>query len=553
MRLSKKLTSLLSTAVLALAAGCAMDASEPGGGSGGQTIDNDDLVKPEEGKADSSFLAVFLDFEFDGEVVLDSTWNVERSIENQLLYTIGHLNADKSVGRLDHLELSNIEKTNVDGKTLVRYHAKLPVAWGKKDQVPTSYSFKIPRDGTHQGYSSFTEKYKHDCVDWSAHDVDSGSMWYYYRPKAYNCRIDDADVFVSEASVAPSANSTTGKYPEYDQIWADEALHVVAIFGKYEDGATSSSDSGISAYNEFIVEMKSKLSPHGLTTVPETFPASPGVEAADIEMTATLADGKKVVVNALLVDNVRTAGPTFDDRYEALSTDADLIVYNGHAGLGANIRALAQKGKWAPGKYAIVFENGCDSYAYVDSALWEAHAAVNPDDPTGTKYLDVVANAMPAYFRSMTDSTIAFVDGLMSYQTPMTYEQIFKQVDSSQVILVTGEEDNTFVPGGGGEGPEEPNWNGLTEDGSVAKSEEARFETPKLAAGSYRVEITGTGDADLYVRIGEAPTKTLYDCRPYKAGSKETCTVELNTAAPVHVMVRGWANSSTISLVGSRQ
>ncbi|MCC6667846.1 MAG: PPC domain-containing protein [Polyangiaceae bacterium] len=548
-----KLTSLFAPTLLALAAGCAMETSEPGGGSGDQTIPAEDLVKPEEGKADSSVQAVIVDFEWDGEAVVDSVWNVESTVEDQLLYTIGHLNAEHSVGRLDKLELTNVKTTDVDGKKKITYHAKMPVAWGEKNNVPTSYKLRIPRDASYSGYDAFTKKYKDSCVDAHAHDVDSGSMWYYFRPEAYGCQLEDTDVYTATASVKVSTVNTTGKYPEYTKVWEDNVFKTVAIFGKYEDGATSSSDAGIAAYNEFVNAVKSKLGNLGLTTVPASVPGSPGVANPDIQFNATLADGKKVEIYALLVDNVRTAGPTFDDRYESLSTTADFVVYNGHAGLGANIRALAQKGKWVKGQYVIFFENGCDSYAYVDSEIWKDHAAVNPDDPTGTKHVDMVINAMPAYFHSDAEATMAFVNGLISHEQPKTYEQIFRDVDSSQVILVTGEEDNVFVPGGGGGGNPDPAWAGMTESGSVAKSTEKRFTTPKLPKGSYRFDMTGTGDADLYVRVGSAPTKTLYDCRPYKAGSKESCTVKLNTDAPVHVMVRGWAASSSFKLVGARQ
>jgi hypothetical protein len=77
--------------------------------------------------------------------------------------------------------------------------------------------------------------------------------------------------------------------------------------------------------------------------------------------------------------------------------------------------------------------------------------------------------------------------------------------------------------------------------------------TPTLAAGTYRFELSGTGDADLYVRVGEAPTTSLYDCRPFKAGSSEICEVDLSTAAAVHVMVQGSAGSSDFALAGSKQ
>src|SRR5690606_8337621 len=150
------------------------------------------------------------------------------------------------------------------------------------------------KDGTFSGYESFTDKYSHDCVDWGAHDVDAGSMWYYYRPNASNCRLDEADIVTTDATVTVSQINTTGKYPEYHRVWEDDALNVVAIFGKYEDGATTSSDAGISAYNEFARAMKQALGSHSLATTPESIPSSPGVGMPDITFRATLADGKQI-------------------------------------------------------------------------------------------------------------------------------------------------------------------------------------------------------------------------------------------------------------------
>jgi vibriolysin len=33
----------------------------------------------------------------------------------------------------------------------------------------------------------------------------------------------------------------------------------------------------------------------------------------------------------------------------------------------------------------------------------------------------------------------------------------------------------------------------------------------------------GSGDADMYVRFGSAPTTAAYDCRPYASGNTEAC------------------------------
>ena len=526
-------------------------ADEP---AGGLEVAAGDVTKADPGKSDTSAEAVFLDFAFSAELRTDSRWRPEAQIEDQLLYTIGHLNEERSVGRLDKLVLSDVVTEDVEGGVRISYGATLLVAWGKRSSVPSEYVFHLPRDLSYTGQQAFTDKYGHDCVDYGAHDVTPGSMWYYFRPSAYQCHLDEADVVTATAAVSVSAVNTTGKYPEYHRVWEDGELRIVAVFGKYEDGATTAGDAGISGYDRFHSGLSSALRSHGLVTEPAEVPDAPGVEVPEVRYQATLEDGRTVDATALMVDNVRTAGADFDRRYGELSGRADLIVYNGHAGLGANIRTLASKGQWVAGQYAIVFMNGCDTYAYVDSALFDAHAEVNPDDPAGTRHLDIVTNAMPSFFSSMSRATMALVGALMAPDDPRTYEQLFRDIDSSQVVLVSGEEDNEFVPGMlGGDGPTpepDPSWGGLDESGTLALDEEAHLATPVLPAGTYAFSMTGTGDADLYVRVGLEPTTGSYDCRPFRSGSEEACRVELPSEAAIHVLVRGAAASSDYHVVG---
>ena len=522
----KTIAALMSLALI----GCAPEEVE----EGRETTD---------GKADSSVVATFLEFEWDGELHSDSIFNREQTIRDQLLYTIGHLNEHNSVGRLDKLVLSNIQASDGGGGlTRLTYHAKMPVAWGSKTNLPTSYEFKLPRNVSYAGTSAFTDKYHESCVDWGAHDVDAGSMWYYYRPGASRCRLDDADVTKQAVTVRVGASNTTGFYPEYHKVWEDGVLEVVAVFGKYEDGATTASDAGIAAYNEFIAAMTSALGRHGLTTTPASLPSQPGVGTPDITLEGTLADGKRVRVVALLVDNVRTTDPSFTGRYETLSTRADLIAYNGHAGLGDNVRALARRGKWTAGQYVIVFMNGCDTFAYVDGSLAQTRAAINPDDPSGTKYMEFITNAMPAFFHQMPEASMALIRGLMSHDRPRTYEQMFREVDQSQVILVTGEEDNVFRPASGPAAL-------LDETASVAKGELLAFSFD-AQPGTYLVALsddvsTPGGDADLYVRKGAAPSLQTYDCRPYDSGNNETCTITVSAPTKIHAAVHGYARGET--------
>jgi len=47
----------------------------------------------------------------------------------------------------------------------------------------------------------------------------------------------------------------------------------------------------------------------------------------------------------------------------------------------------------------------------------------------------------------------------------------------------------------------------------------------------------GTGDADLYVKFGAAPTKTSYDCRPYVSGNSESCPFATPAVGTYYIML----------------
>ena len=63
----------------------------------------------------------------------------------------------------------------------------------------------------------------------------------------------------------------------------------------------------------------------------------------------------------------------------------------------------------------------------------------------------------------------------------------------------------------------------------------------------------GTGDADLYVRKGGAPTTSTYTCRPYLSGNAETCTFTNPTAGSVYyIKVRAYSTFSGVNLKGTK-
>src|SRR5678816_3800474 len=165
----KRLASFLATAAIAAPFAACTDVADPYDGL---------TVKSDDGKADSSALAVFVLADFDAKVRTDFSFNDTQTIQDQILYSVGQLNGMTAVGRVDKAVITNIKKSSVDGKTELSYHAQLPIAWGKKNDVPATVQLKLPLDISFSGQQAFADKYKHDCVDFGAHDVDAGSMFY---------------------------------------------------------------------------------------------------------------------------------------------------------------------------------------------------------------------------------------------------------------------------------------------------------------------------------------------------------------------------------------
>ncbi|MDF2180412.1 S8 family serine peptidase [Aliiglaciecola sp. CAU 1673] len=61
----------------------------------------------------------------------------------------------------------------------------------------------------------------------------------------------------------------------------------------------------------------------------------------------------------------------------------------------------------------------------------------------------------------------------------------------------------------------------------------------------------GSGDADLYVKFGSAPTTSSYDCRSWNTGNSETCNISTAQQGTYYVKVVAYAAFSGASLTGS--
>lgn len=96
--------------------------------------------------------------------------------------------------------------------------------------------------------------------------------------------------------------------------------------------------------------------------------------------------------------------------------------------------------------------------------------------------------------------------------------------------------------------------NGVAKTGlGGAASEELHFsfDVPQGATNLGFVMNGGTGDADLYVQYGAAPTSANYDCRPYKSGNSESCPITNIQSGTYYAMLKGYSAFTGVSLTAS--
>nr|WP_263316930.1 proprotein convertase P-domain-containing protein [Lysobacter psychrotolerans] len=161
---------------------------------------------------------------------------------------------------------------------------------------------------------------------------------------------------------------------------------------------------------------------------------------------------------------------------------------------------------------------------------------------------------------SDSDGTIAsrswnFGDGGTSSATNPSHT--YAAAGSYTVSLTVTDDDgatntktSTVAVGGGGS----VLTNGVPVTGIGGAVGSEQFWTMDVPAGASNLRFVtsgGTGDGDLYVKYGAAPTTASFDCRPYLSGNAETCAMPAATVGTWHVMIRGYTAFSGMSLTGS--
>jgi hypothetical protein len=107
---------------------------------------------------------------------------------------------------------------------------------------------------------------------------------------------------------------------------------------------------------------------------------------------------------------------------------------------------------------------------------------------------------------------------------------------------------------GGGGGTTTALTNGVAKTSQSAATGASLNYTLVVPSGATNLKFVtsgGTGDADLYVKFGSAPTTTSYTCKSEGSTNAETCSIATAQAGTYYVMVKAYSAFSGLSITGS--
>lgn len=180
------------------------------------------------------------------------------------------------------------------------------------------------------------------------------------------------------------------------------------------------------------------------------------------------------------------------------------------------------------------------NYTFTTSGL-TANFTDSSSDPDGT----IASRTWDFGNASSTNTT----NPSHTYTTPGTYNVVLSVTDNlgakaSKTQAVTVSASNNVLS------------NGVPKTGLSAALNGTLSYTMAVPAGATGLKFvtsSGTGDADIYVKFGSAPTTTTYDCRSNGATNAETCSITTAKAGTYYVLIKAYKAFSGLSLTGSHK
>lgn len=281
-------------------------------------------------------------------------------------------------------------------------------------------------------------------------------FWYFFNPHAYGCPLKEGQDFLQVEGDLHFLPATGTTYPEYQRLVSDNSVSVHLFFGMNDPGLSrnpiNSRDIGAPAYRSLRQGLLQKgYQVHTWTASElEQYFGGRRLQYPYVE------DFQKQAPSGVIMRVRLFFGPTdtysaegFFKFYQQALQQASLLVYAGHSGLGEYLdlptlqRQSGLSFAMPRDRYQVLFFNGCSSYPYYNQQYLKLK--MSAQDPRGTKNLDIITNGLATLFYAITPSTTTVFSAVESWVFTgrrMSYQDMLRAADSSNLMAVNGDEDN---------------------------------------------------------------------------------------------------------------
>lgn len=295
------------------------------------------------------------------------------------------------------------------------------------------------------------------CTD--EHYNSEGDFWYFWDPKQKGCKLaSDKKVVLNIKGQLKVIPNSKNRYPNYKQLYGsngnDKTLQITLLIGYIDDlpNYKVGNTKDISYAN--FMTIGRDLEKRGFTSMRDSdhYKDNFRITYSGREIkganflrhyfsTIQTEDGRtlKVVVRMLLADtDIGSMDSTFHNFLVPAFEESDVLIYDGHSGLGANLDISSFPDvQFDKNKYQLFFFNGCSSYSYYNGMFFEAKG--------GTKNLDIVNSGLETSSDSVVRNANAFLRNIISGKLA-SYGTILHYLEQSNGI-----ENGTYLTGVTGE------------------------------------------------------------------------------------------------------
>lgn len=308
------------------------------------------------------------------------------------------------------------------------------------------------------------------CTD--DHYNSEGDFWYFWDPEQRGCglRHDTERVYRTTGHLERVDKLQRPTYPEYDRLFGDNGngeVFDVAVFLGYIEEPTESlrrpnrRDDAFAAMQlvdgylqDDGFKITANMSGFRETKTGQRREGGGVLKRYEKRVPVPFERDSKVTVRVqvLLADtsldaDARPERPDFTFHRYLIPAfqNADVLLYDGHSGLGSNLNLKKlPRFRFKKEKYQVFYFNGCSTYPYYNGAFFEAHG--------GPRNLEVITSGLPTLSSTSAPNVLAFLKRFLDGRH-VTYQTIMRELEDSNedadtyLAAVNGDQDNRWSPG----------------------------------------------------------------------------------------------------------